>query len=55
MPSDKDNTEPKIDMGKEVETKPIIQTEEESQLEYTENETKQFFDEDDEIIEVNWD
>jgi len=46
--------EPKITESKEVE-KPKQFTEEESQENYTNEMSKNFFEEDDEIIEVNWD
>jgi len=45
---------PKITETKEVE-KPKTLTEEESQLKTIKENEDKFFDEDDEIIEVNWD
>ncbi len=46
--------EPKITETKVIEPEKI-KTEEESQIDYTQKMQKDFFDDDEEIIEVNWD
>jgi len=51
---EKERNKPKVTETKEL-SKPKPITEEEYQIETVEQNQKKFFDEDDEIIEVNWD